>query len=66
MSRDSTPSETAPNRADSRSTAASRIPGRAALVVVVLLSLFAVGPAAVQSNADRSADNLLGMTEGLF
>lgn len=65
MSRDSTPSETAPNRADSRSTAASRLPGRAALVVV-LLSLFAVEPAAVQSNADRSADNLLGMTEGLF
>jgi len=65
MSRDSTPSETAPNRADSRSTAASRLPGRAALVVV-LPSLFAVGPAAVQSNADRSADNLRGMTEGLF
>ena len=43
MSRDNTPSETAPNRADSQSTAASRLPGRAALVDV-LLSLFAVEP----------------------
>ena len=65
MSRDSTPSETVPNRADSRSTAASRLPGQAALVVV-LLSLSTVGPAVVQSNAVRSVDNLLNVIEGLF
>ena len=65
MSRDNTPSEITLNRADSQSTAASRLPRRAALVVV-LLSLFAVEPAAVQSNAVRSADNLLDVIEGLF
>ena len=65
MSRDNAPSETAPNRADSQSTAASRLPRRAALVVV-LLSLFAMEPAAVQSNAVRSADNLLDVIERFF
>ena len=65
MSRDNTPSETAPNRADSQSTAASRLPRRVALVVV-LLNLFAVEPAAVQSNAVRSANDLLDVIEGLF
>ena len=65
MSQDNTPSETAPNRADSQSTAASRLPKQAALIVVSL-SLFAVEPAAAQSNAVCSADNLPSMIEGFF
>ena len=48
MSQDNTPSETASNRADNQSTAASRLPKQAALIVVSL-SLFAVEAAAVQS-----------------
>jgi len=59
------PSETAPNRADSQSTAASRIP-RQATLIVVSLSLFAVEPAAAQTNAVCSADNLPSMIEGFF
>ena len=65
MSQDNTPSETASNRADSQSTAASRIP-RQATLIVVFLSLFAVEPAAAQTNAVCSADNLPGMIEGFF
>jgi hypothetical protein len=65
MSQDNTPSETVPNRADSQSTAASRIP-RQATLIVVFLSLFAVEPAAAQTNAVCSADNLPGMIEGFF
>ena len=65
MSQDNTPSETASNRADNQSTAASRLPKQAALVMVSL-SLFAVEPAAAQSNAVCSADNLPSMIEGFF
>ena len=65
MSQDNTPSETTPNRADNQSTAASRLPKQAALIVVSL-SLFAVEPAAAQSNAVCSADNLPSMIEGFF
>jgi hypothetical protein len=65
MSQDNTPSETASNRADNQSTAASRLPKQAALIVVSL-SLFAVEPAAAQSNAVCSADNLPSMIEGFF
>ena len=65
MSQDNTPSETAPNRADSQSTAASRLP-RQAMFIVVVLSLFAVEPAAAQTNAVCSADNLPSMIEGFF
>ena len=65
MSQDNTPSETASNRADNQFTAASRLPKQAALIVVSL-SLFAVEPAAAQSNAVCSADNLPGMIEGFF
>ena len=65
MSQDNTPSETASNRADNQSTAASRLPKQAALIVVSL-SLFAVEPAAAQSNAVYSADNLPSMIEGFF
>ena len=65
MSQDNPPSETASNRADNQSTAASRLPKQAALIVVSL-SLFAVEPAAAQSNAVCSADNLPSMIEGFF
>ncbi|SDY44432.1 hypothetical protein [Halobellus clavatus] len=65
MSQDNTPSETASNRADSQSTAASRLP-KQAMLIVVLLSLFAVEPAAAQTNAVCSADNLPSMIEGFF
>ena len=65
MSQDDTPSETASNRADSQSTPASRRPRQAALIVV-FLSLFAVEPAAAQTNAVCSADNLPSMIEGFF
>ena len=65
MSQDNTPSETVSNRADNQSTAASRRPKQAALIVVSL-SLFAVEPAAAQSNAVCSADNLPSMIEGFF
>ena len=65
MSQDNTPSKTTPNRADSQSTAASNLPRQAALIVVSL-SLFAVEPAAAQSNAVCSADNLPSMIEGFF
>ena len=65
MSQDNTPSETASNRADNQSTAASRLPKQAALIVVSL-SLFAVEPAAAQTNAVCSADNLPSMIEGFF
>ena len=65
MSQDNTPSETPSNRADNQSTAASRLPKQAALIVVSL-SLFAVEPAAAQSNAVCSADNLPSMIEGFF
>ena len=65
MSQDNTPSETTSNRADNQSTAASRLPKQAALIVVSL-SLFAVEPAAAQSNAVCSADNLPSMIEGFF
>nr|WP_233340835.1 hypothetical protein [Haloprofundus sp. MHR1] len=65
MSQDNTPSETASNRLDSQSTASSRLP-RQAMFIVVALSLFAVGPAAAQTNAVCSADNLPGMIEGFF
>ena len=65
MSQDTTPSETTPNRAESQSTAASRLPKQAGLVIV-FLSLFAVEPAAAQTNAVCSADNLPGMIEGFF
>ena len=65
MSQDNTPFETASNRADNQSTAASRLPKQAALIVV-FLSLFAVEPAAAQTNAVCSADNLPSMIEGFF
>ena len=65
MSQGNPPSETASNRADNQSTAASRLPKQAALIVVSL-SLFAVEPAAAQSNAVCSADNLPSMIEGFF
>jgi len=65
MSQDNTPSETAPNRDDNQSTPASRLPRQAALIVVSL-SLFAVEPAAAQTNAVCSADNLPSMIEGFF
>ena len=65
MSQNNTPSETVSNRADNQSTAASRLPKQAALIVVSL-SLFAVEPAAAQSNAVCSADNLPSMIEGFF
>ena len=65
MSQDNTPSETASNRADNQSTAVNRLPKQAALIVVSL-SLFAVEPAAAQSNAVCSADNLPSMIEGFF
>ena len=65
MSQDNTPSETAPNRADSQSTAASRLPKQAVFIVIVL-SLFAVEPAAAQTNAVCSVDNLPSMIEGSF
>ncbi|WP_066419193.1 MULTISPECIES: hypothetical protein [Halobacteriales] len=65
MSQDNTPSETASNRADSQSTASSRLP-RQAVFIVVALSLFAVEPAAAQTNAVCSADNLPSMIEGFF
>ena len=65
MSQDNPPSETASNRADNQSTAASRLPKQAA-IIVVSLSLFAVEPAAAQSNAVCSADNLPSMIEGFF
>ena len=57
MSQDNTPSETDPNHAESQPTALSRLPKQATLIVV-LLSLFAVEPAAAQTNAVCSADNL--------
>ena len=65
MSQDNTPSETASNRADNQSMAASNLSRQAALIVVSL-SLFAVEPAAAQSNAVCSADNLPSMIEGFF
>ena len=65
MSQDNTPSKTDANRADSQSTATSRRPKQAALIVVTL-SLFAVEPAAAQTNAVCSADNLPSMIEGFF
>jgi len=65
MSQDTTPSETTPNRVESQLTAASRLPKQAALVIV-FLSLFAVEPAAAQTNAVCSADNLPSMIEGFF
>ncbi|WP_135823117.1 hypothetical protein [Halostella litorea] len=65
MSQDNTPSETASNRLDSQSTASSRLP-RQAMFIVVALSLFAVEPAAAQTNAVCSADNLPSMIEGFF
>ena len=65
MSQDNTPSETASNRAESQSTASSRLP-RQAMFIVVALSLFAVEPAAAQTNAVCSADNLPSMIEGFF
>ena len=65
MSQDNTPSETASNRAESHPTASSRLP-RQAVFIIVFLSLFAVEPAAAQTNAVCSADNLPGMIEGFF
>jgi len=65
MSQQNTPSEMTPNRADSQSTATSNLPRQAALIVVSL-SLFAVEPAAAQTNAVCSADNLPSMIEDFF
>ncbi|AEN07796.1 hypothetical protein Halar_0561 (plasmid) [halophilic archaeon DL31] len=65
MSQESTTSETTPNRADSQPTATNRVTRQAALTVV-LLGLVAVEPAAAQTNAVCSADNLPSMIEGFF
>ena len=65
MSQDKTPSETASNRTESQSTASRRLP-RQAVFIVAALSLFAVEPAAAQTNAVCSADNLPSMIEGFF
>ncbi|MDL0125731.1 pilin [Halobacterium salinarum] len=73
MSQDTTPSETASNRADSQSTAASRLPKQAALIVVFLI-LFAVEPAAAQTQVgdvycgtgvDTGIDLVFGAIAGL-
>ncbi|QRY26036.1 hypothetical protein [Halobacterium sp. BOL4-2] len=64
MTQDSTPSD--PERSSAtESSSRSRLPRQAA-VTVVLLSLFAVQPAAAQTNAVCSADNLPSMIEGFF
>ncbi|MFD1571277.1 hypothetical protein [Halorubrum laminariae] len=65
MSQDNTPSETTPDRANSQSTTSGRRPRQAAFIVVVL-TLFAVEPAAAQTNAVCSAENLPSMIEGFF
>jgi len=64
MSQDQTPSNPESSTED-ESLLTGKIPGQAALIVV-LLSLFAVQPVAAQSNAVCSADNLPGMIEGFF
>ena len=64
MTQDSTPSD--PERSsETDSSSGSRLPRQAA-VTIVLLSLFAVQPAAAQTNAVCSADNLPSMIEGFF
>jgi hypothetical protein len=65
VSQDTTPSETIPDCTERQSTTSSRLPRQVALIVVSL-SLFAVEPAAAQSNAVCSADNLPSMIEGFF
>ena len=61
MSQDNTPSETVSNRAESQPTASTILP-RQAVFIVIVLSLFAVEPAAAQTNASvvrhRSSDTI--------
>ncbi|WP_136591388.1 hypothetical protein [Salinigranum halophilum] len=65
MTQDSTTSETPENRTDNQSTVVSKVP-RQAVLTVALLTLFAVQPAAAQTSAVCSADNLPSMIEGFF
>ncbi|ELZ28640.1 hypothetical protein C474_14129 [Halogeometricum pallidum JCM 14848] len=65
MTQDSTTSETSKNRTDNQSTVVSKVP-RQAVLTVALLTLFAVQPAAAQTSAVCSADNLPSMIEGFF
>ncbi|MFB9823872.1 hypothetical protein [Halobaculum roseum] len=64
MTQDSTPSD--PERSSERDSSSGSSLHRQAVVTVVLLSLFAVQPAAAQTNAVCSADNLPSMIEGFF
>ena len=65
MTQDSTTSETSENSTENRSTVVSKVP-RQAVLTVALLTLFAVQPAAAQTSAVCSADNLPSMIEGFF
>jgi len=65
MEKEKNHSRTSENRTESQSTAASKVTKRA-LLTIGLVSLFAVQPAAAQTNAVCSADNLPGMIEGFF
>jgi len=65
MTQDSTPSETSENRTGNQSTVVSKVP-RQAVLTIALLTLFAVQPAAAQTSAVCSADNLPNMIEGFF
>jgi hypothetical protein len=65
MTQDSTTFETSENRTDNQSTVVSKVP-RQAVLTVALLTLFAVQPAAAQTSAVCSADNLPSMIEGFF
>ena len=64
MSQDQTPSDSE-RGTDRKSILTGTIPRQTALTVI-LLSLFAVQPAAAQNNVVCSADNLPSMIEGFF
>jgi len=64
MTQASTPSD--PERSSATESSSGNRLHRQAAVTVVLLSLFAVQPAAAQTNAVCSADNLPSMIEGFF
>ena len=65
MSQDSKPSETSENRTDNQFMVVSRVL-RKVVLTVALVTLFAAQPAAAQTSAVCSADNLPSMIEGFF